>query len=106
MSHDYDSISAIDYQGYEARRQAQQESAQAFERRLCNALAALAATPDGLAFLRWCIDMSGILKALYPGDHAQAAYHEGQRSMGAQLIALARKAEVLPEILKEENPNG
>lgn len=88
----------------EHKAQAQREVAQEAERRFCNAIVSLASTPDGLLFLRWVIDTSQILRAYTsPPDPAQAAYSEGKRHIGAQLIALARKAGVLPEILKEES---
>lgn len=87
----------------ERKGQAQREAKEAAERIFCNALVSIAATPDGMLFLRWLIDHSQILKTAYPGDHAQAAYREGQRAIGAQLIALARKAGVLPKILEEES---
>ena len=87
----------------EHKAQALRETREAAERAFCNALINIAATPEGLLFMRWLIDQSQILKSAYPGDHAQAAYREGQRAIGAQLIALARKAGVLPEILKKES---
>lgn len=93
------------YSDSENKAQLQREAAQDAERRFCNAIVSLASTSDGLLFLRWLIGQSQILMAAYPADHAQAAYREGRRSMGAQLIALARKAGVLPEILKEDT-NG
>ena len=86
-----------------ARRAAHKEESEARERRFCNALAALAATDDGLRFIRWLIGQSDMLISAYPSDHAQAAYREGKRSVGAQLLALAARAGVLPEILKEES---
>lgn len=93
------------YNDSENKAQRQREAAQDAERRLCNIIVSIASTPDGLFFMRWLIGQSQILMAAYPADHAQAAYREGRRSTGAQLIALARKAGVLPEILKEES-NG
>lgn len=90
------------YEDADRKTQAQREAREAAERAFCNAIVSLAATPDGLLFLRWMIGQSQILMAAYPPDHAQAGYREGKRIIGAQLIALARKAGVLPEILKEE----
>lgn len=90
------------YSEAEHRAQAQREIREAAERAFCNAIVGIASTPDGLLFLRWLVDQSQILKSAYPGDIAQAAFREGQRHIGAQLIALARKAGVLPEILKED----
>ena len=87
-------------QAEEARRKAQE-----FDRQVREALAAIAATTEGLAFLRWIIDQSGILKSQYPGDHAQATYNEGKRCIGAKLIAMAAQAGKLPAIL-EGNCNG
>lgn len=84
-----------------ARRDAQKEAAQHLERRICNTIVKLASSPDGLVFMRWFIGQSEILLSKYPADHAQAAYREGRRCLGAQLIALAAQAGVLPQILKE-----
>ena len=94
------------YEDAEHKAQAQREAALEAERRFCNAIISIAATPDGLLFMRWLIGKSQILAA-YPSplDPAQAAYNEGKRHIGAQLIALAKKAGVLPEILKEDT-NG
>ena len=90
---------------HEGEANEQRRKVQEFDRQMREALAAIAATPEGLAFLRWLIDQSGILKSQYPGDHAQATYIEGKRSMGAKLIAMAVQAGKLPAIL-EGNCNG
>lgn len=87
-------------QAEEARRKAQE-----FDRQLREALASLASTREGLLFLRWLIDQSGILKSQYPGDHAQATYNEGRRSIGAKLLNMAAAAGKLPAIM-EGNTNA
>lgn len=94
------------YEDAEHKAQRQREAALEAERCFCNAIISIASTPDGLLFLRWVIDKTQILTAYSsPPDHAHAAYNEGKRHIGAQLIALAKKAGVLPEILKEDT-NG
>lgn len=89
----------------QAREDERRRTAREFDRQACEALAAIASTRDGMVFLRWCIGQSGLLVSAYPLDHAQAAYREGKRSLGAQLIAMAAQAGKLPEILKEQD-NG
>lgn len=88
-----------------AEAEEQRHKALEFDRQVREALAAIAATPEGLAFLRWIIGQSGILKSQYPGDHAQATYYEGKRCIGAKLLAMAAQAGKLPAIL-EGNCNG
>ena len=88
-------------QAEEARRKAQE-----FDRQLREALAAVASTPEGLLFLRWLIDQSGILKSQYPGDHAQATYNEGKRFIGAKLLNMAAQAGKLPAIIDMEGNNN
>lgn len=85
----------------EVRRKAQE-----FDRQLREAFAALLATPEGLLFMRWLVDQSGILKSQYPGDHAQATYNEGKRFIGAKLLNMAAQAGKLPAIIDMEGNNN
>ena len=94
-----------DPQNRQAQNAEAQRKAQLFDRQLREAFAALLATPEGLLFLRWLIDISGMLKSQYPGDHAQATYNEGKRSIGAKLLEMAAQAGKLPAIM-EGNNNG
>ena len=89
-------------QAEEARRKAQE-----FDRQLREALASLASTPEGLLFMRWLIDQSGILKSQYPTGYAHATYNGGRRSIGAKLLNMAAQAGKLPAIMEMEgNSNG
>ena len=87
------------------RQQEQQRKAQEFDRQLRESFAFVISTPEGLLIMRWLIDLSGILKSAYPGDHAQATYIEGKRFIGAKLLNMATQAGKLPAIL-EGNNNG
>ena len=87
-------------QAEEARRKAQE-----FDRQLREALASLASTSEGLLFMRWLIDISGMLKSQYPTGYAHTAYNEGKRSIGAKLLEMAAQAGKLPAIM-EGNNNG
>lgn len=90
-------------------RQAQAEEArlkvQMFERQVQESFASVISTPEGLLIMRWLIDLSGILKSQYPGDHAQATYIEGKRCIGAKLLNMATQAGKLPAIM-EGNSNA
>lgn len=83
----------------------QREAAAAYEERLCGALRRLAETSDGTEFLRWLVTYCGTLRADYPQDHATAAWDAGKRKVGIQIMALARKAGVLEQIIREEAKN-
>ena len=95
----------LDPDNKQAQAEEQRRKAQAFEKQVRESLATLASTPEGLLFVRWLIDQSGILKSQYPGDHAQATYIEGKRFIGAKLLNMATQAGKLPAIL-EGNNNG
>lgn len=89
-------------QAEEARRKAQE-----FDRQLREAFVTLTSTTEGLLFMRWLIDQSGILKSQYRDSHADAAYYEGRRSIGAKILNIAAQAEKLPAIMEMEgNSNG
>lgn len=100
---DYDLEDAV--RRHEGEANEQRRKAQEFDRQLREAFASLASTPEGLLFLRWLIDQSCILKSQYPGDHAQATYNEGKRSIGAKLLNMAAQAGKLPAIM-EGNTNA
>lgn len=95
----------LDPSDRQAQAEEQRRKAQAFEKQVRESLATLASTPEGLLFVRWLIDQSGILKSQYPGDHAQATYIEGKRSIGSKILNMAAQAGKLPAIL-EGNCNG
>lgn len=92
-------------QGRNAQTDEATRKAQLFDRQLREAFAALVATPEGLLFLRWLIDISGMLKSQYPSGYAHAAYNEGKRSIGATLLNMAAQAGKLSSIM-EGNNNG
>ena len=83
----------------------QQRKAQEFDRQLRESFAALASTAEGLLFLRWLIDISGMLKSQYPTGYAHATYNEGRRSIGAKILSMAEQAGKLPAIM-EGNTNA
>lgn len=56
--------------------------------RLGGAVGALLATPDGRYFLRWLILGTGVLRAVLPRDHAEAAFDAGQRGVGLSVLRL------------------
>lgn len=95
----------LDPQDRQAQNAEAQKKAQLFDRQLRESFAALTSTPEGLLFTRWLVDLSGILKSQYPGDHAQATYIEGKRFIGAKILNMATQAGKLPAIL-EGNNNG
>ena len=68
-------------------------------------LSKLAASHDGRAFVRWIVDQCMLLHSSYPHDHAQAAWTEGKRFVGAEILRQAQAAGVLAAFLMEEN-NG
>lgn len=86
-------------------QQEQQRKAQEFDRQLRESFAALASTAEGLLFLRWLIDISGMLKSQYPTGYAHATYNEGRRSIGAKILSMAEQAGKLPAIM-EGNTNA
>lgn len=91
------------YQDEKATAQQQRDAAEAYEGRLCGAVRKLADTSDGTEFLRWLVTLCGTFRAeTRPQDLATAAWNAGQRKLGVQIIALARKAGVLEHILREE----
>lgn len=87
-------------------RQQQQQKAQEFERQLCKAFVVLTSTTEGLLFVRWLIDQSGILKSQYRDSHAEASYYEGRRSIGAKILNMAAQAEKLPAIMEMEGDSN
>lgn len=89
----------------QAQADEQRLKAQMFERQVQESFAFVISTPEGLLIMRWLVDLSGILKSQYPGDHAQATYNEGKRSIGAKLFEMASRAGKLPAILEGTN-NG
>lgn len=90
----------------QAQAEEAQRKAQLFDRQLREALASLASTREGLLFLRWLIDQSSILKSQYRDSHAEAAYYEGRRSIGAKLLNMAAQAGKLPAIIDMEGNNN
>lgn len=98
-------VDYLDTSDRQAQADEQRLKAQMFERQVQESFAAVISTPEGLLFLRWLIDLSGILKSAYPGDHAQATYIEGKRFIGAKLLNMATQAGKLPAILEGTN-NG
>lgn len=95
----------LDPSDRQAQAEEQRLKAQMFERQLQESFASMTSTLEGLLFVRWLVDQSGILKSQYPGDHAQATYIEGKRFIGAKLLNMAAQAGKLPAIL-EGNNNG
>ena len=95
----------LDPENRQAQAEEVRRKAQEFDRQLRESFAALASTPEGLLFLRWLIDLSGILKSQYPGDHAQATDNEGKRAIGSVLLKMASQAGKIPAIM-EGNCNG
>lgn len=95
----------LDPENRQAQAQEARLKAQMFERQVQESFAALISTPEGLLIMRWLIDQSCILKSQYPGDHAQATYNEGKRSIGAKLLNMAAQAGKLPAIM-EGNTNA
>lgn len=78
-----------------AAEQARQERQQ-----LCAALRELVRHEEGLFFLRWLCQMSGIFQAVYPQSHAEAAFREGRRSVGLEVLRLAQEDGIAANILK------
>lgn len=85
-----------------AKAQQQRDTAVAYEEVLCAALRRMSGARDGLEFLRWLLTVCGTLRAEYPLDHARAAWDAGRRDVGVQIMALARKAGVLEQIIRED----
>jgi len=68
------------------------------EQKLLNAVGRLAESGDGLFFLRWLLDESGLLGASQiPPDLAHAGYREGRREMGWRVMDLIQKAKLPAE---------
>ena len=97
----------LDPSDRQAQADEQRLKAQMFERQVQESFAAMTSTPEGLLIMRWLIDQSGILKSQYRDSHAEAAYYEGRRSIGAKILNMAAQAEKLPAIMEMEgNSNG
>ncbi|WP_298997063.1 hypothetical protein [uncultured Desulfovibrio sp.] len=93
----------LDPDNKQAQADEQRLKAQMFERQVQESFAFVISTPEGLLIMRWLVDLSGILKSQYPGDHAQATYIEGKRFIGAKLLNMAAQAGKLPAILEGNN---
>ena len=73
-----------------------------FQERMAAVVRRLGETGDGIAFLRFLLEESGLLKAQFPEGHAEAAWREGRRSLGLQVLLMARQAGIIDKLLQEE----
>lgn len=72
------------------------------ERRLADYVDRLLDDPEGRHFLFWLVNASGYFRTAYPKDHAQAAFTEGSRAVGAVLFALILKSEKRAKFFLED----
>lgn len=52
--------------------------------------------------LRWLVQQSGICQSSYVDNASLAAYREGKRAIGAEIMALAQEAGVIGSLLEKE----
>lgn len=58
--------------------------------------------PGARELLRWLVQQSGICQSGYVDNPSLAAYREGKRSIGAEIMALAQEAGVIGSLLEKE----
>lgn len=82
------------------------QDAARFQERMAGVVRELSASRDGMAFLRFLLEESGVLKARFPEGHAEAAWREGRRAIGLHLMTMARHAGVIEKLFAQEEWNG
>ncbi len=58
--------------------------------------------PGARELLRWLVQQSGICQSGYVDNASLAAYREGKRAIGAEIMALAQEAGVIGSLLEKE----
>lgn len=71
-----------------------------------SAVLSLAASSEGMYFLRWLVNESGALAASYPTDNLRMAFQEGKRSIGVKIFAHIVDAGCAGEFFMEDVNHG
>ena len=77
-----------------------------FQERMADVVRKLTDTRDGMDFLLFLLEESGVLKTQFPEGHAQAAWREGRRAIGLHLMIMAQNAGVIEKLFAQEEKNG
>lgn len=89
----------------EQRRDLEQERLERLAREareaktLRTAMQGLMETEDGATLVRWLLDISGVFKAGWVENQSYAAFLEGKRTVGAEVLRLAQRAGVADKLL-------
>ena len=90
------------YQDQTEELNRKRQDAVLFQERMAGVVRGLSDTRDGMAFLLFLLEESGVLKAQFPEGHAQAAWREGRRAIGLHLMTMARNAGVIEKLFAQE----
>lgn len=83
----------------EEREREERERLRGVVRKMCE-------THDGQYFLRWLAHGAGVFDEVYPADHAAAAWREGQRSVGLQIVRLCAAVGRSAVLFEEDEGDG
>lgn len=98
-----DEVDALLEWGNRAKTGNEDDQKRAIRQQACEAaMRRLLKSADGRELVRHILDESGFFKAMYIGDAQYAAFLEGRRSIGAQVLRLAQAVGLAGEILKSE----
>jgi hypothetical protein len=62
----------------------------------------LSRTNDGIFFLRWIIQETGVLQQGYPADDRLSVYQSGRRSVGMQIFSICAAVKCVDKICARE----
>ena len=72
------------------------------EVRLRGAVYALAQNENGMEFLRWLMNESGVFWQDFPSDDKAAAWNAGRRALGLKVFALCAAENVAAKLVTKE----
>lgn len=79
-----------------------EEARKTQEVRLRGAVYALSQNENGMEFLRWLMNESGVFWQDFPGDDKAAAWNAGRRALGLQVLALCAAENVAAKLVTKE----
>ena len=91
-----------DYWDMKAEDQKNAERRKEQEIRLHGAVYALSQNENGMEFLRWLMNESGVFWQDFPGDDKAAAWHAGRRALGLKVFALCAAENVAAKLVTKE----
>ena len=91
-----------DYWDMKAEHQKNEELRKEQEIRIRGAVNALAQNENGMEFLRWLMNESGVFCQDFPGDDKAAAWNAGRRALGLQVLALCAAENMAAKLLTKE----